>query len=484
MPDGSAQYDVVIVGFGPTGATLANLLALRDIRVLVLDREADQYHLPRAVHFDDETMRVFQTAGIADQLTPLTHINPGMRFVDEAGALLLDWPRPQEKTAQGWHASYRLHQPDLERLLREQLATRPTADVLTCHEAVALNRSSEQVTITARDRSSGQTGQISSQFVVGCDGARSFIRGQIGGGMDDLGFQERWLVIDVLLKRPRPDLGDHSIQFCSSDRPMTYCRSPGIRRRWEITLLPEESDAEMTDPARVWSLLSRWITSEDAELERSAVYTFKSALAHHWQENRVLIAGDAAHLTPPFMGQGMCTGIRDAANLAWKLADVIAGDAGDALLDSYQQEREPHARQYIETAMRLGGLINSLGREDALQMAQGQSTMKSIQPRLGCSQALCQENDPQERVGRLFAQPVLADGMLLDDWAGYHPVLIHLPGFAEVETSNMRSLNAADHAELGIALAELGAQAVLVGADRYVRRIWAARNSPTPQVSA
>ena len=172
--------------------------------------------------------------------------------------------------------------------------------------------------------------------------------------MADHGFHERWLVIDALLRRDKPELGDHTIQYCNPARPMTYVRSPQNRRRWEITVLDDEDSAAIAEPETVWRLLARWIVPHEAELERTAVYTFHSLIAEEWRSGRLLLAGDAAHQTPPFMGQGMCAGIRDAANLAWKLAMYVQDQADEILLDSYQTERRPHTRAYIETAIRLG----------------------------------------------------------------------------------------------------------------------------------
>ncbi|WP_299887883.1 bifunctional 3-(3-hydroxy-phenyl)propionate/3-hydroxycinnamic acid hydroxylase [uncultured Ruegeria sp.] len=466
------MYDVAIIGFGPTGATLANLLAKSGVSVVVLDREAQMYHLPRAVHFDDEVMRVFQTIGIADALFKRVHVNPGMKFVDEDGELLLDWPRPQDVTKHGWHASYRLHQPDLETLLRAKLARRPSATILEFHNVINLVPTGNGVELTALDRKNERNTVISARYVTGCDGANSSVRRWMGSEMEDLGFEERWLVADVLLKHPMPELGDHSIQFCNPDRPMTYCRAPGIRRRWEIMVLDGETDVEIMEHARLWDLLSRWITPENAEIERSAVYTFRSQVAKIWRKGPVLIAGDAAHLTPPFMGQGMCTGIRDAANLAWKLVNAINGGDEELLLSSYQDERLPHARSYIETAVRLGGLINSLDRNSALQLADGSHSgaMRSIAPKLGKS-ALMDVRENTQFVGHPFPQMRLdVDGQWLDDLVGYNHLLISRTSLTEC-SDNAVALNALDHPQLDAVLTDLGANAVWVRPDRYIAAV-------------
>ena len=474
MTSATTTVDVAIVGFGPTGATLANLLALTGLTVVVIEREAEMYHLPRAVHFDGETMRVFQTVGIADDLFAKVHINPGMKFVDPSGALLLDWPRPQEIGPQGWHASFRLHQPDLETLLRAKLADRPGVEVQTATKVQSVQEDAGGVALdcTVAD---GTRSTVRARYAVGCDGARSTIRQAMGANLDDLGFEERWLVVDVLLKRERPDLGDHSLQFCDPHRPMTYCRSPANRRRWEITVLDGETDAEVTAAPRIWEFLAPWITPDDADLERSAVYTFRSAVAERWRRGRVLIAGDAAHLTPPFMGQGMCAGIRDASNLAWKLTLCAKGLADEALLDSYQAERDPNVRAYIETAMRLGGLINTMGKDTALARAErgstGNAKMSSIAPPLGPSTlgGLNSPNDPH--VGHLFPQPLLRDGSRLDDGVGYAPALLLRKPSALLQPPIMTTFDAAAHPDLAPALDSFNAEAVLIRPDRHIAAV-------------
>ena len=473
MPD-KTIFDIAVVGYGPTGATLASLLVREGLSVLVIERENDVYDLPRAVHFDDETMRVFQAVGIADDLVKFLHINPGMRFVDDQDNLLLDWPRDPDITAQGWNASYRFHQPDLEKLLRAYLENCGNVQIVKNCELRKAAEVEEHVILGCKEHPTGSLIEFKARYVVGCDGANSIIRKTIGGGLNDLGFRERWLVLDLLLNKPRPDLGDHTVQFCNPKRPMTYCRGPKNRRRWEITMLEEESAEDMVRPERVWDFLSRWITPEDARLERNAVYTFRSAIAYKWRKGRLLIAGDAAHLTPPFMGQGMCAGVRDASNLAWKLAAVVQDRAGDALLDSYQIERAPHALAYVETAMLLGGLINSMDRQRASQFeqdeSQGQASMKSIQPKLGQSDlVMSQPENPDDPVGRPFAQPRLGAGdILLDDMVGYRHVIISQRPPKRQASSDIICLAAQDYPPLAQLLDQLKTGAVWVRPDRYI----------------
>ena len=465
-------FDICIVGYGPTGATLANLIAQCGLSVVVIEREPEMYQLPRAVHFDGETMRVFQSIGIADQLSKKVRINPGMRFVDQQKSVILNWPRPQEIGSQGWHASYRLHQPDLEHLLREKLSSYDNATVMTDTEVVAVIEGSESVEVACRRASDGSEIVVNTKYVVGCDGANSLVRKLIGSGIEDLGFKEKWLVVDLLLKRERSDLGDHSIQFCDPIRPMTYCRNPGNRRRWEITMLKGETDENITQSDRIWKLLSPWITTDDADLERKAVYTFQSLLADKWRKGRLMIAGDAAHLTPPFMGQGMCAGIRDAANLAWKLVLRVNGDVGDGILNSYQQERAPNVREFIETAMRLGGLINTMDGDKAIEKSHSSSSgaarMSSLSPPLGASNldGLISGSTPHS--GSLFNQPILRNGKRLDDEIGYSPVLVLRNKLPKNIIPKIPVLDGQIHSNLIDVLNNLDASAVLVRPDKYI----------------
>lgn len=462
------MHDVAIVGLGPTGATLANLLAQRGLDVLVIEREAEIHALPRAIHFDGECMRVFQSVGIAERLLPRLVVSPGMKFVDAAARVLIDYTRSQQPGPHGWHPSYRFHQPDLEAALRAQLATHASATTLLRHEAYAIDEHDDHVALRLEDLARGRLLRAQARFVVGCDGARSLLRRLIDSELDDLRAHERWLVLDVRLKRPRPDLGDHSIQYCDPRRPATYVRGVGERRRFELMLMPGDDAAAIVRPECVWPLLERWLGPDDAELERPAVYTFHSVVARGWRRGRLLIAGDAAHQTPPFMGQGMCAGIRDAANLAWKLAEVLGGHAREALLDSYESERAPHAREFIETAVRLGAIIQATDPEIVRQrdatLAANPQVFTTPQPALGPG-----AHDGGELGGRTAAQPRLADGLLADEFIGPRYALIARPDLAAIATEDDRlAVLAAREPGLQAWLAALDTDAVLLRPDRYV----------------
>lgn len=467
----SGHYDVAIVGYGPVGACLANLLGRAGVSTLVLDREGPAYHLPRAVHFDDEVMRVLQTVGVADEMARHVHVNPGMRFVDADGRLLLDWPRPPEVSAEGWHPSYRFHQPDLERLLRAALARFASVDIATRCDVTRIDDDGARATVHFTDLDAGQAQTVAADYVVGCDGARSFVREVIGSGLEDYGFHERWLVVDVLLKRPKPELGDFSIQHCDRFRPATYVRGTGNRRRWEITVRDEDGD-DVETPAGAWRLLARWLTPDEADLERSAVYTFHSVIAETWRKGRLLLAGDSAHQTPPFMGQGLCAGIRDAANLAWKLACCVRHGAGAGLLDTYQSERHAHVGAYVESALKLGRLINMDDPGQALQTGfpqpDGSARMASIAPPLGHGRGAGDRKYTSTRA----AQPTLASGQRLDDAAGYGFVLLgeadYIDAAGSLRDAGVHLVSAEGEPAVGDYLAALGTRAVMIRPDRYI----------------
>jgi 3-(3-hydroxy-phenyl)propionate hydroxylase len=470
-----AIFDVAIVGYGPVGATLANLLGQAGLSVVVLEREASVYHHPRAGHCDGEVMRVFQSIGLAETIAGDGFVNPGMRFISAAGKLLLDWPRPRELGPEGWHASYRFHQPHLERALRQGVARFPNLTVELRCDVFALEDKSDHVVLRYENLQNGALLACAARFVVGCDGARSLVRRVMGTAFEDLRSHERWLIVDAILKRPRPDLPEVTVQYCDPARPTTYCRMVGERRRWELMLMPGDDPVAVARPERVWQLLAPWLEPDEAEIERAVVYSFHSVLARGWRAGRMLLAGDACHQMPPFMGQGMCAGIRDVANLAWKLAAVLGGRAPPALLDSYEIERSAHVRQYIDTAVRLGGIIQTTdpavaARRDA-EMASGPPRMESIKPTLGPGL----HGTAPAPAGTLSRQPRLADGRRLDDAAGARFALLHsrklANGGAALDGAWPTEAVAAfsdDHAEIGAYLAALDSAAVVIRPDRYI----------------
>ncbi|MEN5033604.1 bifunctional 3-(3-hydroxy-phenyl)propionate/3-hydroxycinnamic acid hydroxylase MhpA [Pseudomonas sp. TWI929] len=465
-------YDVAIVGCGPTGAVLANLLAECGHSVLVLEREAGPLQLPRAIRFDAECMRVFQSIGMLRRLNEQVSPAPGMKFVNGAGELLIEWQRPVDLGSHGWSSCYRVHQPDLEQALRERLQERPGVQVLTRHDVFAISEHADHVDLRYENMRNGELLTSRAKYVIGCDGARSLVRRLMGSTLEDLQLHERWLVIDFMLKRPMPELGEYSIQYCDPERPSTYICGAGDRRRWEVMVMPGDDSAQISSPEWIWERLSRWIGPEDAEIERSAVYMFHSVVAQQWRRGRLLIAGDAAHQTPPFMGQGMAAGIRDAANLAWKLNALLTGQASDELLDTYQSERVPHVREFIEGAVRFGDIIQATDSEAVAARDASLScaieNFRTPEPALGPG---AHDGSPQAAAGQVTPQFRLSDGSLIDDSTGYRFLLLCRPELMSVAlglVDKSVTCRAADNPVMLAWLESMGTSAALIRPDRYL----------------
>ncbi|MEW1634675.1 bifunctional 3-(3-hydroxy-phenyl)propionate/3-hydroxycinnamic acid hydroxylase [Streptomyces sp. NPDC093801] len=351
----ATDTDVVIVGNGPVGATLSVLLARRGWRVTVLERRPRPYRLPRATSFDGETARLLAATGIGPGLGRVTEPANGYQWQTAAGAVLLDIGFTGAGPY-GWPDANTMHQPALEDLIAAEARALDGITVLRGHEVVGIADGEGRVEVTATtDDDAAHV--VSARWVVGCDGANSFVREHLDVPVTDLGFSYEWLLCDVELREPR-EFTPTNVQVCDPARPTTVVASGPGRRRWEFMRLPGESAAELGREETAWRLLAPFgVTPATATLLRSTTYIFQARWADQWRVGHVLLAGDAAHLMPPFAGQGMCSGVRDVVNLAWKLDLTLRGLAPESLLDTYTEERRAQAREAILASVQLGRVI-------------------------------------------------------------------------------------------------------------------------------
>jgi 3-(3-hydroxy-phenyl)propionate hydroxylase len=406
--DGVAErrFDVAIVGYGPVGALSALLLAERGLRVAVLERSREPVVLPRAVGLDGETMRAFQRIGlgeVVDAIVQPARPNEQVCFTDSRRRPLFGLEIPAEG-ANGWRDVLFFDQPELEALLREQVARDDRIEVFLGREVVALEPGDDGVVLRSIEAPSEDWQVVRASFVLGCDGASSFVRRAMGVNWQSLGYDQDWLVVDIV-QGPNADLPLVTMQVCDPARLTTYVCVKDPNRRWEFQLREGETREEMLRPQKIQELLRPWLPPEHYAIRRGAVYQFHAATADRWREGRIFLAGDAAHQTPPFLGQGLNAGFRDAVNLGWKIPLVHAGVCGDALLDSYAQERDAHARDLVEWAVAIGQLMETLAAREA------------------------GEPDPHPKVDRSagYGQgrtaPPLRGGVLVDEQiGGEHPV--------------------------------------------------------------
>ncbi|MEU6764949.1 bifunctional 3-(3-hydroxy-phenyl)propionate/3-hydroxycinnamic acid hydroxylase [Streptomyces sp. NPDC046853] len=362
-PAPADDRDVLVIGGGPTGLAAAALLGRYGLRVAVVERHHDVYPLPRAVHLDDEVYRILHQLGIGEEFAAHTRPTSGLRLVDGRHRELATFTR-ERMTATGLPQANMFDQPDLERLLRDNLARFPDVQVLGGHELLHLD-TGDPHPVTARvGRTDGTAIDLYASCAIACDGANSTVRRHLNLGIDDLGFEQRWLVADVRCTLAL-DTWDGVYQVCDTRRAGTYMRIGPDRYRWEFQLLDGETATDFAGVPALRRLIAPWVrTIPDERLSvlRCAEYTFRARVAQRWRAGPVFLAGDAAHVTPPFIGQGMGAGLRDAHNLAWKVAAVLRGQADPALLDSYEAERKPHATAMIRRAKAMGQVMTGGGR--------------------------------------------------------------------------------------------------------------------------
>lgn len=456
------ECDVLIAGGGPTGVTLAVLLAKAGVKVLVAEKAAAIYPLPRAAHLDHESIRILQEAGVAMQVMATSRRSARYDFLTAAREILLRFEGTDRIGPGGWPGANMIHQPSVEAALRDELANYPNAVLHSGWELTGWSEDADGVSATLATPDGPR--EVRAAWLVGADGARSPVREAAGIELEDLGFEEPWLVVDMLVQ-DQSRLPEVNMQLCDPARPTTCVLMGEGRHRWEFMILPGESAEAISTDASVEAMLEPWGIKGAVTLERKAVYTFRARIAAQWRKGRVLLAGDAAHQTPPFAGQGMCSGLRDTANLAWKLAAIIRDGASTALLDTYREEREPNLRATIEMAVMMGRTVcitdpQAAAMRDAQMLAAraaGQSPDGAIEyPPIASGLILA----GSAGAGSYFPQSVAGEARL-DDVLGTGPWLIDRAALGRPELIPFR-------AALTAWLDDRGAEAALVRPDRHV----------------
>jgi 3-(3-hydroxy-phenyl)propionate hydroxylase len=420
---------VVIVGAGPVGVTAATLLGQYGVDCLLLDRWDGVFPQPRAVHLDDEIYRVLARLGIAEQFAAVSRPTRGLQLIDRNHRVFAVLDRAGDRGRHGHPQANMFDQPELEHLLRTNLKDQPTVSLRGNVEVTDVAQDGQgRVQVDFTDRLIGEPESVLATYVLGCDGANSVVRTAIGSTMEDLRFEQRWLVIDVA-SQVELDQWEGVHQVCDPARAATYMRIGDTRYRWEFRLLEGETAADFESIEAVRPLIGPWvegIACDQLELVRVAEYNFRAQLADRWRDRNVFLLGDAAHLTPPFVGQGLGAGVRDAMNLSWKIAGVLSGDLPQSVLDTYEVERKPHARALIRLAKLIGVSMTQGGRA-------GDLLRKAIAPRLhwipGLRDRLLDGETPPLRRsalvegrglrkslhGRLCPNALLTDGTRYDD---------------------------------------------------------------------
>jgi 3-(3-hydroxy-phenyl)propionate hydroxylase len=485
------DYDLIIVGCGPVGAMAANLAGQARLSAVVIEEAEQIYDLPRAIHFDAQIMRILQQAGLADAVLSCTRVTERSTFYGADSKIIRvhDWP---DSTPYGWQAHYMFYQPELERVLRAGLRRHEQVDVCLGVRVTGLVQRPSSVSVTTEDTLTGERREITARYLIGADGASSLMRSACGIRLLDRNFDEQWLVVDV-----RTDIElagpNESEMFCDPARPSTRVPGPGNHHRWEFMLLPGESPQDIQQPEAILRLLKPWLRADEVEVIRASVYRFHALVADLWRAGRVFLAGDAAHQTPPFLGQGLCHGIRDVQNLIWKIGAALAGGPEDTLLDSYQAERRPHVEQIIDIAVAVGRDICLLDpvaaaardqrmREAAANGTELQTTFQVVPPLHGGLFTTT------AGAGELFPQPAVRTTARtrarFDDVVGDEVAMVAtastvrelralagelaMPLIAADDSSTEQGLLAAVSGNLEAWLAERQAQVAIVRPDRYV----------------
>jgi 3-(3-hydroxy-phenyl)propionate hydroxylase len=422
------QCDVAIVGAGPTGLTLANILGRAGLRVLVLERNESTVRSPRAVSIDDESLRTMQSIGLVDEVMRDVAADYGSHYFNASGRCFL---RVEPTTREyGFPRRNAFTQPRLESTLLDGARRFRNVTLLFSHTVEEINENANEVTLQARSEK-GEEVLVRATYVVGCDGSKSFCRKRIGAELIGSSYRQRWLIVDLASTKER--LRQTRV-VCNPERPLITLPGPRGIRRYEFMLRDGEDEAAATQPDFLHNLLAAHGPDKGSPIVRAQVYAFHALIADKWNTDRIFLAGDAAHLSPPFAGQGLNSGLRDVHNLGWKMAAVVRGDSGPRLLLTYFEERKPHALALIQLAVKMGRIFAPRSRVQA-SLVQNGFLLARFAPRVQAYFAQMKYKpkpfyrsgffDVSEQVklvGRMLPQPLVETGdgrtILLDERLG------------------------------------------------------------------
>ena len=352
------DYDVAIIGLGPVGSFAALLLEKRGLKVLAIDKDKDIYSLPRAVSISDQGLRMAQEVDIDDiyidnssELGGAGFVDENLKFIGEAINL------KGFTTPNGWAPMRLFHQPYTDKEIRKKIQE-TSINTLLHHELLNVKNREKDVLFTIKNLGDSTEVECTSKYLIGADGGSSSLRKLLKISQEDLHYNRDWVIVDVELTVPNR-LEDKAIQVCDPERIGTFIPAHLPFRRWEFIIYEDEDKNDFNDDKKIQELISRWLNPSEYKIIRKAIYQFHSVLAHDFRKGNCFLMGDAAHQNPPFMGEGMMSGYRDAFNLAWKISYVINNGFSDVLLDSYQEERRPHAKFVVENSAGIGELMEA-----------------------------------------------------------------------------------------------------------------------------
>jgi 3-(3-hydroxy-phenyl)propionate hydroxylase len=470
----AVNVDVVVIGGGPVGVTALALLGRAGLTAIGLERETEAWPTARAVHFDGETFRTLQSLGMAERFAEVTMPMASMHIENEAGEVLISVPTGRFGN-QGWHDDLTFHQPDVERLMRKIVDELPGVELRCGSTASDVRNTDEGVEVTVLDADGGES-TIRARWAIAADGARSEIRKSFGIETERIGEDAQWLVVDGILK-DSPGLATDMIFLGHHTRPALWIRLPGDRVRMEFMLMPDDDPEDIVTAESVERISRGVLPADKFAADRQSIYTFRGRITQQWRVGNVFLVGDAAHQAPPLFGQGLCAGIRDVGNLIWKLDLVKRGTADAELLDTYESERKPHARFWVEQAANAAGFLQTTDAAVAKQRDEfiraNPAASAPVSPALGPG---LHEGDTDKRAGYLGIQPILADGVRLDDMVGAHFLVATSRDLYEGVSPELRAqleedgdvVVLLDPAKVGQILEASGALAVVMRPDRYI----------------